>query len=121
MSRNRVDRVAARCTGATGCTPLVPAVASGVHPLAPVQRAATRSIRLRDIVAFEAKSLATTLVRRLVYLCCYSPHWRTCWRFVDGPDLWDTRTLDGTSWNVVPDPGVRFYADPFPFVREGRT
>jgi hypothetical protein len=39
---------------------------------------------------------------------------------VDGPDLWDTRTLAGTSWNVMPDPGFRFYADPFPFVHEGR-
>src|SRR5262249_39531552 len=36
---------------------LVTAAASGVHPLAPAQRSATRPIRLRDIVAFETKSL----------------------------------------------------------------
>jgi hypothetical protein len=100
---------------------LVTAIAGGVRPLARVERSAARPIRLREMGAFEAKSLVRSLVRRLYYLCCHAPHWRTCWRAVDGPDLWDTRTLMGTSWNVMPDPGFRFYADPFPFVHDGRA
>ena len=83
--------------------------------------ATARAARLQDVIAFEAKALAHSAVRRLYHLCCYAPHWRTCWRFVDGPGLLDTGTVAGTSWNVIPDPGFRFYADPFPFVHEGRT
>lgn len=100
---------------------LVTAIARGVRPLAPVERSAARPIRLREMAAFETKSLARSVVRRLFYLCCHAPHWRMCWRYVDGPDLWDTRTLAGSSWNVMPDPGFRCYADPFPFAHEGRT
>jgi hypothetical protein len=86
-----------------------------------IERSTARPLRIRDMAAFEGKSLARSLVRHLYYLCCYAPHWRTCWRIVDGPDLLDTRTLTGTSWNVIPDPGFRFYADPFPIVHNGRT
>jgi hypothetical protein len=89
-------------------------------PLMPRQRSA-HAIRTRTLVAFEAKTVARSIVRRLYALCCYTPHWRTCWRFVDGPDLWQTGTLVGTTWNVIPDPGFCFYADPFPFAHQGRS
>jgi hypothetical protein len=53
---------------------------------------------------------------RQVYRALYrAPHWRVGWRFVDGPGLID-RPLDPPStWNVLPDDGLRFYADPFPY------
>src|SRR5206468_5695682 len=41
--------------------------------------------------------------------------------FLQGPDLWQTRSLAGTSWNVIPDPGFRSYADPFPFEHAGEV
>jgi hypothetical protein len=100
---------------------LLISVVRGWAMLARARRVTTRSPRARDIAAFEARTLAHVAVRRLYHLCCYAPHWRTCWRFVDGPDLWQTGTLSGTSWDVIPDPGFRFYADPFPFIHEGRT
>jgi hypothetical protein len=100
---------------------LVVSAARGWEMLGPARPATTHTPRLRSIVAFEAKALVHSAVRRLYHLCCYAPHWRTCWRFVDGPDLWQTGTVSGTSWNVIPDPGFRFYTDPFPFVHEGRT
>ena len=93
----------------------------GRGTLAAERRSQPQAASLRRIVACELKSLAHSVVRRLYQLCFHTPHWRTCWRFVDGPDLWSTRTLAGTSWNVIPDPGFRFYADPFPFAHEGRT
>jgi hypothetical protein len=68
-----------------------------------------------------AHSLPHSIARSLYHLCCYAPHWRTAWRFVDGNDLWQTGSLAGTSWNVIPDPGFRFYADPFPFVHAGQS
>ena len=89
-------------------------------PLAAAGRAA-RSVRMRSLVAFEAKAVAHAIIRRLYALCFHTPHWRTCWRFVNGPDLWQTRTLDGTAWSILPDPGFRFYADPFPFVHRAQT
>jgi len=89
-------------------------------PSIPTERSA-HSMRTRTLVAFEAKTVARSIVRRLYALCCYTPHWRTCWRFVNGPDLWQTGTLAGTAWNVIPDPGFCFYADPFPFVHRGRS
>jgi hypothetical protein len=78
--------------------------------------------RLRDVVAFEARSLSHALARRLYHLCCHAPHWRVLWRFVGGRgDLWDSRSVTGSTWNVLPDPGDRFYADPFPIVHGGQT
>jgi hypothetical protein len=100
---------------------LVVSVARGLTPRAPARRSPATSARARDIARFEAKSLAHSITRRLYKLCCHSPHWRTCWRFVQGPDLWQSRSLAGLSWNVIPDAGDRFYADPFPFVHAGRS
>jgi hypothetical protein len=90
------------------------APAAGPRPL-------PQPARLAGFVQAELKTVAWRVVKQLYRLCCHGPHWRTCWRFVDGPDLWDARTLAGTSWNVIPDPGLRFYADPFPFVHDGKT
>jgi hypothetical protein len=75
---------------------------------------------VRELVLFEARSLAHAVLRRLYHLCCHAPHWRVCWRFIDGADLWDSGTLAGTSWQVLPDPGTHLYADPFPFMHQGR-
>lgn len=100
---------------------LVVTTIAGWGALSPRPIAPARTPALRDILAFEARTLAHAAIRKLYHLCCYAPHWRTCWRFVDGPDLWGAGSLSGISWNVIPDPGFRFYADPFPFVHEGRT
>ena len=83
--------------------------------------AAARAPNVRELIAFEMRALAHAALRRLYHLCCHAPHWRVCWRRVEDNDLLDTRSLAGTSWQVVPDPGTHFYADPFPFVHQGRT
>jgi hypothetical protein len=46
-------------------------------------------------------------------------HWRTGYRFVEGPGVAETGRLGG-GWNVLPDAGDRFYADPFPFFWQER-
>jgi hypothetical protein len=76
---------------------------------------------LQALAKLRLKALTHAAVRRIYVLCCHTPHWRVCWRFVDGPDLWDTRTLENTTWQVLPDPGTHFYADPFPFTHQGQT
>lgn len=50
-----------------------------------------------------------------------SPHWRVGWRHIVGPDLWATQSLAGTRWNLLRDPGDRFFADPMAIEHEGRT
>lgn len=60
-------------------------------------------------------------VRRIYHLCCYAPHWRIGWRRHDGPGVMELGHLGGLKWNVLADPGRRFFADPFPIVRDGRT
>ena len=74
--------------------------------------------QLAAIVRHELKSLAHIAARKLYHLCCHAPHWRTCWRRVDGDGLW-SGTL-GNDWKIIPDPGSHFYADPFPFMHEGK-
>lgn len=47
-------------------------------------------------------------------------HWRIGYRFRDGGGVAETGQL-GTGWQILPDDGNRFYADPFPFHWQGRA
>jgi hypothetical protein len=100
---------------------LVTSTARGWSTVAAAPSHAPRPARARDVIVLEVKTLAHSAIRALYKLCCHAPHWRTSWRHVDGLDLWQTMSVAGTSWNVIPDAGFRFYADPFPFVHEGKT
>jgi hypothetical protein len=110
---------AMECVLARVVTLVVAAQRPTVMPSLPPTAAQSASVR--NVVAFEAKVVARAIVHRLYSLCFYTPHWRTCWRFVDDADLWHTGTLAQTSWNVIPDPGFRFYADPFPLEHGGQS
>jgi hypothetical protein len=68
-----------------------------------------------------AKGLVINAVRRLYHLCCYAPHWRVGWRIHNGPGVMELGHLGGPKWRVLADPGHRFFADPFPVTRNGRT
>ena len=74
-----------------------------------------------DVARLAAASLAGSLARAIYRLTCYAPHWRIGWRYVDGPGVAETGDLSGPLFQVVPDPGHRFFADPFPVIRDGRT
>lgn len=64
--------------------------------------------------------LAETAVRRAYRTLYRSPHWRVGWRFTDGPGIVETGTMPADGWRDLPDDGRHFYADPFPFARDGR-
>jgi hypothetical protein len=108
------------CVLARAVTLIVAAVRGSRDP-AQARQHVRQPGRPRSLAKLAAKRLAHSVVRALYHLCCYAPHWRTAWRFVDDRDLWQTRTMAGTSWNVIPDPGFRFHADPFPFVHAGES
>ncbi|MEE7485160.1 formyl transferase [Methylobacterium oryzae] len=65
--------------------------------------------------------VARSLVGRLYRLCYHAPHWRTGWRTLRGPDLIALGGHPAGGWQVLPDDGRRFYADPFPLAVEGTT
>ena len=60
--------------------------------------------------------LAREALRRAFF---YQAHWRVGYRFHDGPGVAQQGRL-GAGWQVLPDPGDRFYADPFAFHWQGR-
>ena len=76
------------------------------------------ALRLAEI---ELRNLGNAAARSLYRLCCHAPHWRIGWRFIDGPGVVEQHNLGGVPWNVLADPGIRFFADPIPIVVNGRT
>ena len=98
------DRLAGRPGAAT------PAAAAAV-PVRAVRIPASRPARL----------VARSLVGRLYRLCYHAPHWRTGWRALRGPDLVALGRHPADGWQVLPDDGRRFYADPFPLAVDGTT
>lgn len=100
---------------------LAPLLAAALLRPAPSAPSAPRLDRGRPLAAHALRRLARILARRLYHLCFYAPHWRTGWRFSRGTTVWDSASLGGEPWRVLPDPGHRFYADPFPFHWQGRT
>lgn len=48
-------------------------------------------------------------------------YWQVAYRLIDGPGIAETNQLDGPAFNVLPDDGHRFYADPFVFELHGRV
>lgn len=73
------------------------------------------------LLRYGARSRAVAIARRLYHLCCHAPHWRIGWRSHLGPGVLERRDLGGPRWNVLGDPGGRFFADPFPMTRDGRS
>ncbi len=71
--------------------------------------------------AYVVRGLALSIAKQIYRLCCYSPHWHIGWRYSENADVWKTGDLSGPSWQVLPDPGNRFYADPFAITWMGRT
>jgi hypothetical protein len=47
-------------------------------------------------------------------------YWQTGYRLIDGPGVAETGSLGGAPWTVLADDRQRFYADPFPFIWQGR-
>jgi hypothetical protein len=78
-------------------------------------------VRLTEAAGYHMRNLARAAIRQAYQLCFFSPHWRVGWRFVTDEDVWRNQDLQGQPWNVLPDPGFRFFADPFPVKWRDRT
>jgi hypothetical protein len=78
-------------------------------------------LRAINVLRYSSSMLAAAAAGAAYRLCCYRPHWRIGWRFVDAAeDIWSRRDLGGAPWSVLKDPIDHFYADPFPISWQGR-
>ena len=77
--------------------------------------------RSRSAGAFVLVGLAAAIAKQIYRLCCYAPHWHVGWRYTEDDGIWTSADLSGPAWNIIPDPGHRFYADPFSVAWKGRT
>lgn len=73
-----------------------------------------------DLVRRVLRIAARSMLQHIYRVGYRSPHWRTGWRRIDGPDLVTLGRHPESGWHELPDDGRRFYADPFPIVHEGR-
>jgi hypothetical protein len=78
-------------------------------------------IGVEQAASYVLRKLAHAAIRKAYQLCFFSPHWRIGWRFVTDDDVWANQGLHGQAWNVLADPGFRFFADPFPVKWRDRT
>jgi hypothetical protein len=74
----------------------------------------------RTPLVFALRNVAFQCARAIYHLCCYSPHWRVGWRFVNGPGVIETGSLGDAPWRVMEDRDLSFAADPFPIEWRGR-
>ncbi len=91
-----------------------PQLAATVEPLP------SRDLSRADVALRMAKALPRRIAGHLYRLAYHGQHWRVGWRHLDGPDLIDLRRHPPSGWQVLPDDGMRFYADPISIVHRGR-
>ncbi|MER8633801.1 formyl transferase [Mesorhizobium opportunistum] len=114
MLARTASLIVATMTGAAHVAlPVLPEPAqAGVPPQIP----STAKLGVRA-----GKALARRIVQKIYHLCYNAPHWKVGWRETGGRDLFDLRAHPATGWQVLPDDGSRFYADPFPILYQGKV
>jgi hypothetical protein len=100
---------------------MLTAILSGAPRIVPQISASTGSNTGQGAAGYVVRGVAASIAREIYRLCCYAPHWQIGWRYSETADVWRTGDLSGPAWNVLQDPGHRFYADPFPIRWQGRT
>ncbi|MFE6995695.1 hypothetical protein ACFVAE_07030 [Microbacterium sp. NPDC057659] len=88
---------------------------------APPADAPRPSGRNRSLTEIGIRRVAGAMARHAYRLLYRAPHWRVGWRRVDGAGTVAEDALPQGPWHDLPDDGLRFYADPFPFEHEGRA
>ena len=112
MLARTASLIVAAMSGAASAVPLLPEPAQAGAP-PPMPSASKLGVRA-------AKALARRIVQKIYHLCYNAPHWKVGWRETKGRDLFDLRAHPASGWQVLPDDGSRFYADPFPILYQGQ-
>ncbi|MCZ8546608.1 formyl transferase [Mesorhizobium qingshengii] len=114
MLARTASLIVAAMTGAAKATAL-PALPEAAQAGAPPPMPSAGKLGARA-----AKALARRIVQKIYHLCYNAPHWKVGWRETRGRDLFDLRAHPASGWQVLPDDGSRFYADPFPILHQGQ-
>ncbi len=102
-----------------GTTTLIVETVRGLPPSDPAPLPAPEAGGPRSLGRHAFGQLAGSIAHRGYRALYRAPHWRVGWRFVDGAGLLERPDDPPRNWRVLPDDGLRFYADPFPFVHDG--
>ena len=100
---------------------LVKAALDGATPLFGGERPVRSRTGTAAIAWFWLKSMVFEVLSLFYRLIYNTPHWRIGYRFVHSRDVLDLRAHPAGGWSVLPDNGLRFYSDPFPVEKDGRT
>jgi len=99
---------------------IVQALASPLQ-FRPVAWTAKPELSSTGPAGFFLHNMAYICARSIYNLCCHAPHWHIGWRTTDGPGVLETGRLAGRPWNILPDVGDAFSADPFPIEWRGQS
>ena len=100
---------------------LVKAALDGATPRFRGERPVHARAGTAAIAWFWLKSMSFAVLTLFYRLFYNTPHWRIGYRFVGGRDVVDLRAHPVGGWSVLADNGLRFYSDPFPVEKDGRT
>ena len=103
-----------------GTVTLIAGALAGTPFAAPV-RDRTAPARTRSFTEIGARRLLGWAMRLVYRRVFRTPHWRVGWRRHAGLGTVTTTALPRAGWHDLPDDGVHFYADPFPFAHDGQT
>ena len=74
-----------------------------------------------SLISFGAKGLAAKITERLTRLAMHPEHWRIAFRQLANDAVIERERWPQANWTQVPDDLQRYFADPFPFIENGRT
>jgi hypothetical protein len=77
--------------------------------------------RRPQAAAFAAKGVAAKIAQRLTRLAVHPEHWTIAFRRLHDDAVIERGAWPNADWTRVPDDGKRYFADPFPFIENGRT
>ncbi|SNY91771.1 hypothetical protein SAMN04515647_2013 [Cohaesibacter sp. ES.047] len=67
------------------------------------------------------KSRMRGALKSIYYKLFRAGHWRIGWRWLDEEGVVERQSLAGERWQVIRDPETHFYADPVPWIEDGRS
>ena len=122
-----VERPLALATALDGVTPRLATLIAGVveqlTQIAPSLPSPTRPVDLKpqpSAPAFAAHALSRKISDRIARLVRRPNCWHIAVRTVEGDGVMERCDWSGPAWQILPDDGRRYYADPFLFAWQGR-
>jgi hypothetical protein len=102
-----------------GCIQLIEGAVRSSPFAAPAPACSDGAAEPPSLLRHAARQTVRAAAHRAYRALYRAPHWRIGWRWTDGPGLLVEPGELPAGWNDLPDDGLHFYADPFPFAYGG--